>query len=209
MMRGWSFGTTNKILAVGYGSDLGKVWAVMGTQSNPKLTIYKSTDYGATFSPTADTVTTSTNFVAPYLLSVPGYPGELWLACGATGGITDTLFHSKDSGDTWAAVARPTSPVTGYLPLAFSLGAPATPGGYPTLFGLFKYSYSATPYLYYGTYNTGTGAVAWNLLGSTGTAQDLPLGQQIAGIQSIRGDWNVYKRLYVASGQSGYAFYNP
>lgn len=51
--------------------------------------------------------------------------------------------------------------------------------------------------------------MTWTRHGPTGTVQDLPESCQLAGYQSVRGDWNVYGRVYVSSGQMGYAYYNP
>ena len=196
MLRGWSYGATSKPLAVGYGSDLGTVWAAL--YSNPTITVYKSTDYGATFS-AVGSVSAGLSIVGTYLLSVPGHPGELWLTGLFTGG--GGLWHSSDWGTTWNSITRPG------LVYDFCLGASQTPGGYPTLYGLFYATYGAPKYLYQGTYSGGS--VRWNLFGPTGTQADLPKSCQLAGIQSIRGDWNVYGRLYVSSQQSGFAYYNP
>jgi hypothetical protein len=87
------------------------------------------------------------------------------------------------------------------------MGAPATPGGYPTLYALFNASSSAPRHLYEGQWNGTT--VTWSLFGSTGTCGDLPPVQQVQGFQSIRGDFNTYRRLYVSSQQTGFAYYTP
>jgi hypothetical protein len=200
--RSFVFGATARPLAVGYGSDLGTVWAAYWA-SGGTTTIYKSTDSGATFSQVG-TITLSVSTVGIYLLSVPGYPGELWLTGLFTGNSNTSLHHSTDGGATWATIATPTGQGLTY---AFTLGAPATPGGYPALYGLFYATYGATKYLYRGAFSAGS--VTWSLFGPTGTQQDLPKSCQVCGIQSIRGDWNVYQRLYVSSQQSGFAYYNP
>jgi hypothetical protein len=199
MLRGWQFGTTNKPFAVGYGSDLGTVWAAL--YSGSTVTIYKSTDSGATYS-SVGTVATSASNVGIYLLSVPGYPGELWLTGAFTGGTPTKIWHSSDSGTSWTAMTPPIA-----IPIALTLGAPATPGGYPTLYGIFNTGFGTADYIYQGTYNGSS--VTWAPFGPTGTFADLPISCQVAGVSSIRGDWNVYQRLYAASRGCGFAFYNP
>jgi hypothetical protein len=203
--RSFIYGPTSKPFAVGYGSDLGTVWAVGWVSGNATATIYKSTNSGASFS-SVGTVTISVDAVGIFLLSVPGFPGELWLTGCYTGGSDTALAHSSDGGATWATVSAPSGQ---YATQQLTLGAPSSLGGYPTLYGLFNAGYGTTVYLYQGTYPGSGSTVTWSLFGSTGTQKDLPKSCQVAGFQSIRGDWNVYQRLYVASGQSGFAYYNP
>jgi hypothetical protein len=207
MLRGWPFGSTTRPLAVGYGSDLGAVWAVLAEKNDARtrnLILYRSTDYGATYSPCA-TVSVSVSIVGLVLLSVPGFPGELWLCPYLTGGAPAKLWHITHANSNAPTIIPFDGPRT--LPIGFTLGAPASQGAYPALYGLFWASYGAPKYLYRGTYSGGS--INWNLFGTTGTSADLPKSCQVCGIQSIRGDWNVYGRLYVASEQSGFAYHTP
>ncbi len=204
MLRSWIFGQTSRPFAVGYGSDLGTVWAARWVRSGT-ITIYKSTDYGATFA-LVSTLPYSVSTIGIYLLTVPGRPRELWLSGSCTGSSRQNpadVLHSADSGVSWRSINLP--PGQG-LPLNLTLGAPAKAGGYPTIYMRGWATYGTPTYLYEGQWNGTT--MAWSLFGPTGTQADLPESCQLCGIQSIRGDFNTYRRLYVASTQSGYAYYN-
>ena len=203
-MRSWAFGPTSKPLAVGYGADLGTVWACLF--SGTTATLYRSINSGASFSSIA-MWTVSVDAIGVYCLSVPGYPGELWITGSYTGGSNTNLWHVTNANTSSATVASVNIPSDAALPLALTLGAPSLDGGYPTLYLLGWARYGATQYLYQGTYSRGS--MKWVLFGTTGTSRDLPASCQVCGIQSIRGDWNVYQRLYVSSRQSGFAFYSP
>jgi hypothetical protein len=205
MLRSWIFGQTSRPFAVGYGPDLGTVWAARWIKSGT-IMIYKSTDYGATFT-LINTLPYSVSTIGIYLLTVPGYPGELWLSGACTGSSRPnpgSFLHSTDGGVNWNIINMPAGQG---LPLNITLGAAATPGGYPTIYMRCWATYGAAPYLYEGQWNGNS--VAWSLFGPTGTQADLPESCQLCGIQSIRGDFNTYRRLYVASNQSGFAYYNP
>jgi len=203
-MRPWAFGPTSKPLAVGYGSDLGTVWACLF--SGTTATLSRSTNSGASFSSIA-TWTVSVDAIGIYCLSVPGYPNELWITGSYTGGTNANLWHVTNANTASATVRSVSLPSNAAIPIAFTLGAPSSRGGYPTLYLLGWANYGATQYLYQGTYSGGV--VIWSRFGPTGTSHDLPASCQVCGIQSIRGDWNVYQRLYVSSQQSGFAFYDP
>jgi hypothetical protein len=151
-------------------------------------TLYRSTDYGATFAATANTVSISPSGRC-FLLSTPGYEGHLWL----TGGGATSLKHSEDGGDTWTSVAVPGS-VAVLLGMGKTIGASATPANYPTLFiynGIFYYS-------------TDKGTT-WN---SFGTRSDLPISCQVDNFQCLSGDWNAFGRVYVGGGSSGFCYYS-
>jgi predicted dehydrogenase len=65
------------------------------------------------------------------------------------------------------------------LPLSFTLGAPSTGGGYPTLYLLGWASYGATQYLYQGAYSGSGTTPTWTTFGSSqtnGINPDLPQG---------------------------------
>jgi hypothetical protein len=208
MLRGWTFGATSKPLAVGYGADLGTVWACLFPyQAKGTARLYRSTNSGASFSSIATwTVGIATGV---YCLSVPGFPNELWITGLFTAGATSLtgLWHITNANTASATVTQVSTPARAAASTALTLGAPSSPGGYPTLYLLGYTGYGATQYLYQGAY--AAGSVTWRLFGPTGTQQDLPASCQLAGIQSIHGDWNVYQRLYVSSQASGFAYYNP
>ena len=83
-------------------------------------------------------------------------------------------------------------------------------GTYPTIW-MMAWTTSdptANPFLYYSI----NGASSWSVLGSSvfaGQRVDLPAGQQLYGITSVRADRQIFKRLYAACGQTGFVFYNP
>lgn len=201
----WAFGNTNaKPMAVGFGADVGIVWAALKTGSTT-LTVYKSTDYGANFSPTANTITVNSGFSSCYLLAVPGQLGHLWV----TGSGSSGLWQSTDYGDTWTSMTMPNSQAQ-YM----SIGAikPST-GTYPTIWMIAHTSSDPAQgnYIYYSI-NGVTGATKWVQFGSTGEAGqrvDLPASCQLYGIDSLRADRQIFSRLYCAGGQDGFAYYNP
>jgi hypothetical protein len=210
----WFFGTyTPKVLAVGYGSDLGTVWACLKNVGPTPATLYRSTDYGQTFS-TVLTWTAGDNSFSCYCLSVPGFPNELWVTSRYSAGGGAGLWHITNARTGTPPTATPVNlPTLATCPTAFTLGAPAAGGGYPTLYLLGGTGFGSIQYLYLGTYSGSGATVTWTLFGTSGQPNginpDLPISCQLAGIQSIRGDWNVYQRLYVSSQGSGFAYYTP
>lgn len=216
--RPWTFGLTPKPLAVGYGADLGTVWACVFDFAGT-ATLYRSNNsslwesVGANFSAIA-TWSVSTSIAAggaPIVLSVPGYPNELWISGGFSGGTPVGVWHVTNANTASATVTAITPlPTDANLPKMLTLGAPATPGGYPTLYyiGQTAGSPNSAFKLYEGQWD-GISAITWSLFGPTGSQKDLPISCQISGYSAIRGDMNAYRRLYVASGAMGYAYYNP
>lgn len=251
----WTFGNCYKPMAVGYGSDLNTVWVLVIDIAGTTAAIYRSTDKGANFSSIISWTITAA-VVGPFLLSVPGYPNELWATAQFTGGSGANygLWHITNANTASASKTQITLPTLADLPIAISLGAPSSPGGYPMIYyvGTKSGLGGAGPkYLYQGVWNGSI--VTWSLYGiaaysagttyskndvvtytdgkvyqslvnsnvgntpstspsqwvSVGSQNALPASCQLPGIMAIRGDWNVYGRLYVASRQSGYAYYNP
>jgi len=207
MMRSWVNGCTSKPFAVGYGTDLGTVWACLFNVSEATATLFRSTDAGAVFGPPIANWSISGSTIGVYCLSVPGYSNELWITGSYTGGSNTNLWHVTNANTSSAMPRAISLPPLSALPIAFTLGAPSSSGGYPTLYLLGWAGYGQTQYLYKGTWNGRS--VSWSLFGPTGTSADLPVSCQLCGIQALRGDWNVYQRLYVSSQQSGFAYYNP
>jgi hypothetical protein len=209
--RPWTFGPTPKPFAVGYGTDQGTVWACnfQGTTA----TLYRSTNSGSSFSSIA-TWTVGGAFTAAYCLSVPGFPNELWVSGSWSGGINTNLWHITNANTASATATAVNLPTLAPTPTALTLGAPSSGGGYPTIYLLGGSGFNTTQYLYQGSYPGSGTTVTWSLFGTSGQLinginSDLPASCQVAGIQAIRGDWNVYKRLYVSSNASGFAFYTP
>jgi hypothetical protein len=163
---------------------------------------YISTDHGANWSATGAIKSFSQAVTSPYLFVDRGYAGYLWFSAQFTGGSPAGIWRSTDRGANWTRLT--TYPPNG-LVYAFCLGAPREPGNQGTLYMLGRQTYGAPLYLYYST-NSGK---SWNILGDTGGQKDLPESCQIAGIQSIQGDWDVFNRIYACSQQMGFAYYTP
>lgn len=205
--RPWSFGPCLKPFAVGYGADLNTVWAALRTGTT--LKIYRSTDKGATFSSTEiASWTVSSACEGIYCLSVPGKPGELWVS----GSFTNNggLWRVTNANTASATVDSITMPSTISTPQRFAMGAGAGGGAYPALYLRgFDSGGDSVRRLYEGSYSgTGT-SPTWTLFGPTGLQGDLPPTCALQGFQSIRGDWNTYRRLYVPTAGCGLAYYNP
>lgn len=254
----WIFASpTVKPFAVGYGTDQNTVWAFriknFRDPSPGTADLYRSTNKGQTFGSPVLSLPISPDALAPYCLSVPGWPDELWITSAYSGGSPTNLWHVTGARTGSPPVATAVNlPVNGQLPQAFTLGAPAIPGGYPTLYLLANATFGAPDYLYEGQWDAVHGTVTWTFFGdipayssgttygagnvvsytdgnlyvslvagnlnhtpsssptqwaTTGTAQLLPLSCQIAGFESIRGDWDVYRQIYTSNSQSGFAFF--
>lgn len=211
-MRSWVFGQTVKPFSVGYGADLGKVWA-LGCVTSPAgvATLYRSDDSGANFHAIDSwSITTSiSGGGGPINLSVPGFPGELWCTAVFTSGTAplSALWHITNANTDTPTRAVVNLPADAPLIMSMSFGCPLSPGAYPPLYIIGRTAFSAPHYLYQGIWN-GT-SFTWARHGPTGTVQDLPDSCQIAGYQSVRGDWTTPGRVHLSSGQMGYAYYNP
>lgn len=158
--------------------------------------IYRSNDYGATWRQVSQQKIAVIGDV--YLLSVPGYAGHLWLT-GRFNGGSPSLFRSIDHGSHWTN-AGITIPDGGH-PIRFTLGAPQTPGGYPTLFMVVNRGYW-TRFNFYRSTDQGA---TWALFGTMPT--DMPLISQLDYCNCIGGDWNRFGVLYCGSGGSGFFYY--
>ncbi len=215
MLRPWSFGVACKPFAVGYGVDLGTVWAcaIGGTRGDGTARLYRSTDSGATFSQIASW-TADMNCAGVFCLSMPDRPNELWVSGNFSGGTIPNagIWHITNANTAAATVTAVNLPAGFDKSLLFTLGAPATPGGYPTLFVRAYLDVGANAKIYRGSY-PGTGStVTWTQLGPTGLSIDLPAVCQLQaayGMTALAGDWSAYGRLYAATGGCGFAYYNP
>ena len=209
MLRSWVFGKTPKPFAVGYGSDLGIVWALLGDKTAGTATLYRSDNSGAAFHQ-IDSWSISASISGGggmFCLSVPGFTGELWATAVLTGGSPTGLWHITNANTDSPTRTLIALPADATLPICFSLGKSATPGGYPALYYVGWQGGTSPIYIYRGTWN-GT-SLSWARFGPTGTQQDLPKSLQLAGVSAIRGDWNVYGRIYASSAGMGNAYYNP
>lgn len=195
----WFAAPTAKCLAVGFGPDVGICWAA--SFSGTTVQIWKSIDFGANFSPIS-TITVSASMAGGlYLLAVPGQPGHLWFTGRNAGG----LWQSTNYGATWTSKTKPNT-----KPVYMSIGA-ADPvsGTYPTIWMTAGNAGDPTQanILYYSI----NASASWSALGSTGKSgvkPDLPVGQQMYGLNSVRADRQVFKRLYCGGGQMGFCYYN-
>lgn len=209
--RSWVFGRNSRPFAVGYGVDQGTVWAWHTPyQSTGTGTLYRSTDSGANFS-AIGTATVGLTDSAAICYAVPGFPNELWVTSQYSSSFNADLFHVTNANTSSATISAVTLPSGVAVVTAFTMGAPATPGGYPTLYliGNSGGGGDGINRLYQGTYpGTGT-TVTWVLYGPTGTAADLPAISQLVSFWAINGDPNVYGRIYAATTPVGFAYYNP
>ena len=209
----WAFGPTSKPLAVGFGSDVGTVWAAAVVQGSTTATIYKSTNYGSSFS-SVGTVTIGASATGVWLCAVPGHPGHLWLAISGNAG---QLWQSTDSGATWTPITVPSIGVSGAVLCGYlSIGAAAPAAPYPTIWILGRQGGfgNNTRNCVAFTINAGsTSTPTWQFLGTVdpvnGNRADLPLVGQVAGLATVRADRSVYQRLYCTTPQNGFAYYNP
>lgn len=203
----WTNGGSNsKPIAVGFGADVGTVWVAAKTAATT-LTIYKSTDFGATFS-SVGTIAVSSNTESGYLLAVPGHTGHLWW----TGSLAGGLWQSTDSGANWTSKNLPSVSVAGFnSPAYMSIGAiDPVSGTYPTLW--MRARNGGNPSQVSALFYSIDGATSWTALGShglSGIKPDLPIRQQMYGLSSVRADRQIFKRLYCGCGQTGFAYYNP
>lgn len=212
--QSWSNGNCFKPLAVGYGADLGAVWALLISPAGTSATIYRCPDLRVA-SPSFSSIITWTiaaSVNGPFLMSVPGFTGELWATARFTAGSGTNygLWHIASANTGIASKVRITLPADADLPVAFCLGCPLTPGGYPALYYVGRQSglgNNSPKFLYQGAWNGTT--VTWTRYGPTGTQQDLPPSCQLAGIQAIRASWDIPGLIFIASNQNGYAYYNP
>jgi hypothetical protein len=214
--RGWTFGAASKPFAVGNGSALGTMWALKFPKgASGTATLYRnSTAYNPTSFASIATFSIGIS-TGVYCQSVPGFPNDLWLSGLFTGGnVTNTgLWHVTNANSASPTITLIAIPVAEYFPVSITLGAPDTPGGYPSIYLLANTGFNTPKHLYKGTVSGGgnnpSATISWVLYGPTGGAADLPLTCQLQGIQSIRGDWDVPGLIYAPTAGCGLAYYNP
>ncbi|KAI0043817.1 carbohydrate-binding module family 1 protein [Auriscalpium vulgare] len=138
---------------------------------------YVSQDSGKTFTATAGTLGSSTS---PVKIAVhPNVTGDVWVS-------TDTgLFHSTDTGKTFTAVSGITQA------WAIALGAPATSGGYPSVYAAAKLSGAV------GYYRLDNGGTTWLQI------NDAAHGFGSASSNVLTADPRIYGRVYIGTNGRG------
>lgn len=158
-----------------------------------KQGLFTSTDGGSSWSlARAGEIGNWTSFNAK-LKSVPGKAGHLFFTAGPQTGATHptgTLFYrSTDAGKSFTAV-----PGLGEV-YDFAFGKAAPGANYPAIFIAGWYNNV------WGIYRSDDNAATWASLGATPNSS-------LDGVAVIEGDPNVYGRVYVGFGGSGYAYFN-
>jgi hypothetical protein len=160
-----------------YDADLG----------NPDAGVFKSTDGGASWTKVFSGQLSIFSFFSSKIESVPGEAGNLFFTGGSQATYsTEPFLRSTDGGTTWTAIPNVTEV------LCFGFGAPAAPGGYPSIY-IAGWVNSV-----YGVWQSNDNAQSWIQIG------DYPLGS-LDGITTITGDPNVYGQVYLGFQGSGYA----
>lgn len=142
-------------------------------------TVYSSQDGGKTFAPRASNLPHG----GGRLRSTPGHEGDLWLATG------NTLFHSTDSGGSFAALTTATDV------RASGFGKAAPNQSYPTLFILGKVD--GDP----GIYRSTDRGLTW-----IRTNDDQ---HQYGTADVIIGDPRIFGRVYVGTNGRGVLYGDP
>jgi hypothetical protein len=163
----------------------------VSTSNQNSSGVYKSSDGGATWTQV------HVGEISPFSASnsrieaVPGEAGNLFFTGGPQGGAThpggESFYQSTDGGATWTAVPNVLEVTT------FGFGAPATAGGYPSVY-IVGWVNSV-----YGIWQSNDDAKSWTMIG------DYPQGS-LDVIRTIAGDPNIYGQVYVGFGGSGYAY---
>jgi hypothetical protein len=155
--------------------------------------VFKSTDGGATWTKVFTGEISSFSNFNSRIEAVPGKAGNLFFTGGPQGGTGAThpagesFFQSTDGGATWTAVPNVLEVQT------FGFGAPATAGGYPSIY-IVGWVNSV-----YGIWQSNDDAKSWTQIG------DYPEGS-LDQIKTIAGDPNIYGQVYVGFSGSGYAY---
>ena len=149
--------------------------------------VFRSTDGGANWTKVFSGEISPMSYYSSELEAVPGEASNLFFTGGPTGDITEPFMRSTDGGTTWTAVANV------HEVSVFGFGAPATPGGYPSIY-IAGYVNGV-----YGIWQSNDNAASWIQIG------DYPTGS-LAGIRSITGDPNIYGQVYLGLAGDGFAY---
>jgi len=177
--------------------------------------IFKSTDNGATWTYTANTITQGDQgFGNAKLLAVPGNAGHLFLSPGSSGSGGDPasnwphnkpFVRSTDGGTTWSSVLGDGSHAI-LEPWSHGIGAIAPGKTYPSIYvygfvpnPIGSYTFGGVTYDF-GVYRSIDNCVTWQRLGG-----QYPIGWFDA-IRSVDGDINNYGYVYIGTQGSGYEY---
>jgi hypothetical protein len=153
--------------------------------------VYRSSDGGATWTKVFNGQISDWSYYSTRIEAVPGEAGNLFFTGGqqavATHPAGEPFYLSTDGGTSWTAVPNVLEVST------FGFGAPATPGGYPSIY-IVGYVNSV-----YGIWQSNDDAHSWVQIG------DYPQGS-LDTIKTIAGDPNIYGQVYVGFQGSGYAY---
>jgi hypothetical protein len=164
----------------------------------PSTGVWRTTDFGATGSlissvkPTTGPIT---------LLTTPGHAGHVWMAALGPSG---PIYFTPNAG-----VTAFTNINTDVTCVSFSMGK-AFGGGYPTLFiigvvtGSSALGGNAGKTGYWRSIDQGA---TWTLFGQASDYD--PVGGFWSSPSFVRGDWNVFGRVYSAWGAAGAIYYTP
>lgn len=179
----------------------GKFYAFNYDAGASKAGIYVSTDGGANFSRVFTGLLDSFSEGHAKLRAVPGRSGHLVYLSGEqddpeTGthpSASTELYLSTDAGVTWGAVPNTKEPRN------VGFGAPATPGGYPTV---YLEGWVSNVYGIWRSGDFDQATPTWTQLGPYAL-------DSLDNITAISGDSVTYGRCYVGFGGSGAAAYYP
>jgi hypothetical protein len=144
--------------------------------------MYKSTDGGATWAQVSNVEISAQSLLNGKIEAVPGEAGNLFFTAGPqkseTHPVGQAFYQSTDGGATWTAITNVLEVKT------FGFGAPATPGGYPSIYIVGWVNQV------YGIWQSNDDAKTWEKIG------DYPDGN-IDTIRTISGDPNQYGQVYL------------
>lgn len=164
-----------------------------GVKDGKGAGVYRTTDGGKTWGRTYSQEIIAYSAFNATLKSVPGHVGHLFFSTGPLDGEPDfsALFkRSSDGGATWTAVPNLTNVH------AFGFGKAAAGGAYPAIYAV-GYLNKA-----YGVWRSSDNALTWQRIA------DYPLGS-LDGIKAVDGDKEVFGKVYVAFGGSGFGYGTP
>jgi hypothetical protein len=155
--------------------------------------VYRTTDGGVNWTKVYDRPISDWSYWHSKIEAVPGSASELYFTSGPQHSETSIpgmipFMHSKDGGASWQVVK-------GVEAVTFGYGAAKEPGGPATVYvhgsvnGVFGIWYSADS------------AQTWTQIG------ERPMGS-MDGIRTISGDMDVFGRVYVGFGGSGFAYFD-
>jgi photosystem II stability/assembly factor-like uncharacterized protein len=152
--------------------------------------LWRSTDGGANWTRMfADQLAPFSTFGAT-LKAVPSKAGHLFYTAGPLDGVDSPFRRSTDGGATWNDVAGLTRVY------AFGFGKAAAGSSYPTIFVAGKLQGA------YGIYRSTDNAATWQRIAQYPT-------QSLDVVKAIDGDKDVFGRVYIALGGSGWVYGTP